>query len=68
MIQEKTPTLSKGMMTKMGMGMGLDLVQKVPLMMYNHTQSDRVPHIIENWFSNLCTQQEGDSYCEEEES
>ena len=35
MIQEKTPTLSKGMMTKMGMG--LDLVQKVPLMMYNHT-------------------------------
>ena len=44
MIQEKTPTLSKGMMTKMGMGMGLDLVQKVPLMMYNHTQSDRVPY------------------------
>ena len=37
MIQEKTPTLSKGVMTKMGMG--LDLVQKVPLMMYNHTQS-----------------------------
>ena len=64
MIQEKTPTLSKGMMTKMG----LDLVQKVPLMMYNHTQSDRVPYIIENWFGNLCTQQEGDSYCEEEES
>ena len=54
------------MMTKMGMG--LDLVQKVPLMMYNHTQSDRVPYIIENWFGNLCTQQQGDSYCEEEES